>query len=95
MGGRIRLRILDDVFEVKPGDSILRALQEYGLARGLATYGFARFCWNFRCNQCFLEYARDGSRARGFACQIEARDGTEVLTLPRVLMWKNKLPVRR
>jgi predicted molibdopterin-dependent oxidoreductase YjgC len=94
MAGKIRIRILDDTIEIEPGDSILRALQEYGIARGLPRYGFARFCWNHSCKHCYLEFSVDGVRDADFACQTEAVDGTCVHTLPRVLMWKNRLPLK-
>jgi len=92
--GSIRVHILDDVIEVQPGDSILRTLQQYGVARGLPAYGFTRFCWNAKCKQCILDFSYDGVRNNDFACQTEARDGTRVHSLPEVLRWKKKLPIR-
>ena len=94
MDGKIRIRILGDEIEIEPGDSILRALQQYGIARSLPGYGFTRFCWNHKCKQCYLEFSVDGVHHRGFACQTAARDGTGVHSLPKVLLWKNKLPVK-
>src|SRR5262249_11762591 len=91
---RIRIRILEDDFEVEPGDSILRALQQYGVERDLPAYGFTRFCWNAKCRQCVLVFSCRGQHQRDFACQTEVREGIEIHTLPRVLMWKNKLAVR-
>lgn len=94
MDGKIRIRILGDEIEIEPGDSILRALQQYGIARDLPLYGFTRFCWNHKCKQCYLSYSVDGQRDCGFACQTEAVDGTCVHTLPKVLMWKKLLRLK-
>jgi NADH dehydrogenase/NADH:ubiquinone oxidoreductase subunit G len=94
MDGKVRIRILDDTIEVPPGDSILRALQIYGILRKLPAYGFTRFCWNAKCKQCILRFSCDGVRERDFACQTEARDGMQVHTLPDVLKWKLKISKR-
>jgi hypothetical protein len=88
---KVRIRILDDWFETQGQDSILRALQMYGLHRNLPAYGFTRFCWNAKCKQCILEFACDGTTQRDFACQTEVRDDLEVRSLPEVLMWRQKL----
>ena len=94
MANKVRIRILDDEFEAPAEDTILRALQMYGLARRLPPYGFARFCWNANCKQCILEYECDGVRTRDFACQTEVRDGMRIRTLPHVLLWKKLLKVK-
>jgi hypothetical protein len=94
MSSTLRIRILDDEIEVPAGDSILRALQIYALARKLPAYGFTRFCWNARCQQCVLVYRSEDETRCDNACQTEARDGMQVLTLPDVLKWRSKLPVR-
>jgi hypothetical protein len=91
MDGKLRIRILDDCIEVPAGDSILRALQVYAVARRLPTYGFGRFCWNGKCQQCILQFTCDGVRDRDFACQTEVRDDMQVNTLPDVLRWKHKI----
>ena len=91
MSERIRIRILEDEFEVQPGGSLLHALQLYGLARDLPAYGFTRFCWNAKCKQCILELTCQGFTSHDFACQTDVSDGLEVHTLPQVLMWKPKL----
>jgi hypothetical protein len=91
---KVRIRVLDDGFEAIAEDSILRALQMYGLARDLPSYGFARFCWNANCRQCILEFECDGARRRDFACQTDVREGMRIRTLPAVLMWKRKLKVQ-
>jgi len=88
--GRVRIRILDDTFEVQSEDSLLRALQEYGTARQLPPYGFARFCWNGSCKQCWLEVECDGANERAMACQTDVRDGLQVKSVPSVLMWGRK-----
>ena len=94
MTDKVRIRILDDEFEAPAEDTILRALQLYGLARRLPQYGFARFCWNASCKQCILEFECEGARRRDFACQTEVSDGLHVRTLPQVLLWKRLLPVK-
>ena len=95
MDRKVRVRILDDTIEIPAGDSILRALQIYATLRKLPAYGFTRFCWNAKCQQCILVYSCNGVRERDYACQTEACDGTRVHTLPEVLKWKNKVPVSR
>ena len=96
MSTALRIRILDDEIEVPAGDSILRALQIYSIARRLPAYGFTRFCWNAKCQQCVLEFVcSNSSRRRDYACQTEAVDGMQILTLPAVLNWKNRLPLQR
>jgi hypothetical protein len=96
MSAPLRIRILDDVIEVPAGDSILRALQIYSIARQLPAYGFARFCWNARCQQCLLDFTlASRRRRRAYACQTEAVDGMHILSLPAVLNWKNRLPAPR
>ena len=65
----VHIRILDEWFEAQGQDSILRALQMFGVARNLPQYGFTRFCWNARCKQCILDFACDGQVRRDFACQ--------------------------
>jgi predicted molibdopterin-dependent oxidoreductase YjgC len=92
---KVHIRIFDDVFEVDSGDSILRALQLYGVARDLPSYGFNRFCWNASCQHCVLAFACDGKRTSDYACQTDVREGMRILTLPRVLHWKRKLRVRK
>jgi hypothetical protein len=91
----VRIRILGEWFEAQGQDSILRALQMFGVARNLPQYGFTRFCWNARCKQCILDFACDGQARRDFACQTEVRDGLQVNSLPEVLMWRSKLPSRK
>jgi len=91
MSGTLKIQILDDVVEVPAGDSILRALQIYGIVRGLPAYGFTRFCWNAKCQQCILEYSCGAGRDIDYACQTEARDGMQIHSLPEVLNWTQKL----
>jgi predicted molibdopterin-dependent oxidoreductase YjgC len=88
---KVRIRILDDTFEAQAQDSILRALQMYGLERNLPAYGFTRFCWNARCKQCILDFDCDGRSQRDFACQTEVQEGLQVKSLPEVLMWTVKM----
>ncbi len=90
MSRKLRIRILEDPFELPDGGSLLHALQLYGVARDLPDYGFTRFCWNAKCKQCVLELTCDGRTRRDFACQTDTCDGLEVHTLPEVLMWKPK-----
>lgn len=91
MAGKFRIRILDEIFEAHAEDSLLRALQMFGLARNLPAYGFTRFCWNAKCKQCILEYVCNGQRTRDFACQTQVQPDMQVCTLPDVLMWKSKV----
>lgn len=94
MPKKIPIRVLGDEFEVVSEDSILRALQLYGYERGLPSYGFSRFCWNASCKQCVLRFECDGVRQNDFACQTDVRENMRILSVPQVLMWKNKLKVR-
>jgi hypothetical protein len=91
VGVKIPIRILDQAFEVQAEDSLLRALQMFGVARNMPDYGFTRFCWNAKCKQCILEYVCDGQPATDFACQTQCRPDMQVRTLPHVLMWKLKV----
>lgn len=95
MTDKVHIRILDDEFEVDPGDSILRALQLYGVSRRLPSYGFNRFCWNASCNHCVLAFSCDGKRRSDYACQTDVCEGMRLLTFPRVLHWKRKLRVKK
>lgn len=88
---KVRIQVLGDEFEVPAGDSLLRALQLYGIERGLPPHGFSRFCWNSSCKQCFLEWSCGGRRDRDYACQTEVRDGLAVESLPKVLAWGKKI----
>jgi len=88
--GRVRIRILDDDFEAQSEDSLLRALQLYGTARQLPPYGFARFCWNGSCKQCWLELECQGGTESVMACQTDACEGQQLKSLPSVLMWNRK-----
>ena len=94
MGKKVRIRILDEEFDAPAEDSILRALQLFGIARRLPAYGFGRFCWNASCKQCIVEYERDGIRTRDFACQTSVGDGMRVRSVPHVLLWKNLLKIK-
>lgn len=91
MAGKIRIRILADEFAAAAEDSILRALQLFGIERRLPDYGFTRFCWNAKCKQCLVDFTCDGERRRDFACQTEVRPGLQVHSLPEVLMWSSKV----
>jgi len=95
MADKVQIRILDDEFEVDSEDSILRALQLYGVSRRLPSYGFNRFCWNASCHHCVLAFACDGERRSDHACQTDVREGMRILTLPRVLHWKRRLRVKK
>ena len=91
MARKFNIRILDEIFEATAEDSLLRALQMFGLARKLPDYGFTRFCWNAKCKQCILEYACEGRRTKDFACQTPVQPDLQICTLPEVLMWKSKV----
>lgn len=91
MPRKVRIRILADEFEATGEDSVLRALQLFGIERRLPDYGFTRFCWNAKCQQCILEFTCDGTRQRDFACQTEVRPDLQVHTLPEVLKWSSKV----
>ena len=91
MARKILIRILADVFEADAEESVLRALQMFGIARKLPSYGFTRFCWNAKCKQCILEYVCNGQRTKDFACQTQVEPGMQICTLPKVLMWKSKV----
>jgi hypothetical protein len=91
MPRNVCIRILEDTFEVAPEDSVLRALQLYGLDRQLPAYGFARFCWNASCKQCVFKYVCDGKTTSDLACQTDVRPGLHVKSVPSVLMWTRRL----
>ena len=88
MARNVRIEILGDSFEVREGDSILHALQEYGIARNLPAYGFTRFCWNASCEQCVLTFERGAGHEVDYACLTTTCAGMRILTLPDVLYWK-------
>lgn len=88
MARKIRIHIRTEPFEATADDSILRALQEYGIAHELPAYGFTRFCWNASCEQCILTFDRGDGVETNFACQTPICDGLQVFSLPEVLHWK-------
>jgi len=88
---KVPIRILDDAWEASAEDSLLRALQMYGVDRRLPAYGFTRFCWNAKCQQCILEFVCEGAHQKDYACQTEVQPGLQICTLPDVLMWKKKV----
>ena len=88
MARKVRIEICGEAFEARADDSILRALQEYGITHDLPAYGFIRFCWNASCNQCVLKFDRGDGVEAGLACQTPACTGLQVFSLPEVLRWK-------
>ena len=90
MQSRIRIKILNDVFETDAEDTILLALQRYAQAQGLPTYGFSRFCWNASCGQCVLKMQSAGVACEDFACQTPVEPGLEIRSVPEVLRWSEK-----
>ncbi len=88
MARKLRIRVLDKTFAAAADDSILRALQQYGLERGLPAYGFTRFCWNASCTECILSFDRGQGVEVDFACQTAVCEGMQILDLPTVLHWK-------
>ena len=88
--GQVRIRILDDNFDAQSEDSLLRTLQLYCAARQLPPYGFARFCWNGSCKQCWLDLECNGATDRAMACQTDVCEGQELKSVPSVLMWSRK-----
>lgn len=91
MQARIRIKILNEVFETDAEDTILFALQRYAQAQGLPTYGFTRFCWNASCGQCVLEMQSGDVRCRDFACQTPVEADMQIRSIPDVLAWREKL----
>ena len=89
MARKVRIRVLADSFAATADDSILRALQEYGIARNLPSYGFTRFCWNASCEQCILSFDRGAGSERDFACLTSVCEGMEIHSLPAVLYWRS------
>ena len=90
---KVRIEIRGEPFEARADDSILRALQEYGIACQLPDYGFTRFCWNASCGQCVLMFDRGDGVESGFACQTQVCAGLRIISLPAVLCWK-RVPTR-
>ena len=88
MARKVRIEIRGEPFEASADDSILRALQEYGIARNLPAYGFTRFCWNTSCEECVLTFDRGDGAETYFACETPTCAGLQILSLPEALHWK-------
>ena len=70
---------------------MLFALQRYAQARKLPVYGFTRFCWNTSCRQCVVKLQNGNDTCRDYACQTPVSEDLQVLSLPRVLNWKEPI----
>ena len=91
----LRIQILDEEFEADAEDSLLRALQFYGIRRDLPDHDFKSFCWNADCHQCLVEIECQGVRGLRFACQTSPLPGMAIRSIPGILRWDRKLKSER